>query len=81
MCVLFFRRILVNICYILIGKLNFDYMFLLFSLLVLSVFIVLVVSNAILMFLFLNSFVIILVMGQYCVKVAGVDFVSPVNYC
>jgi hypothetical protein len=47
MCVPFVQHILVGICYILIGKLRFDYMCLLFSLLVLGdFFIVLIVLNA-----------------------------------
>jgi hypothetical protein len=45
-----------------------------------SFFMVLVVSNAICISVFMNSFVIVLVLGQYCVKVARLDFCFPVSY-
>jgi hypothetical protein len=64
MCVPFVQRILVGIHYILIGKLHFDYMCLLFSLLGLGdFFVVLVVLNAIFMSAFMNNFVTVLVSG------------------
>jgi hypothetical protein len=69
MCILFVRRILMDIHYILIGKLHSDYMCPLFPLLVLGVFIVLVVLNAIFISVFMNNFVIVLLSDQNCVKV------------
>jgi predicted ferric reductase len=77
MCVPFVRHILMDIRYILIGN----------SILVICAYCSLswfevsfyCVSsfNAIFMSLFLNSFVIVLVSGQYCVQVVRFDFCVP----
>jgi hypothetical protein len=62
MCILFVWIILVDIHYISIGKLYFDYICLLFSLLVLGILIVLARSfECYFMSVFLDSFVIVLI--------------------